>query len=907
MKRIFALLVIVLCTCGCRGGGADIEPYDMTCEYLCNPYGLDVAVPRFSWKLAATDAGKYGQRQTAYRLEVSTDRSFRNDEALKWDSDWIESSKAQLVEYGGEPVVSDEQYWWRVNVRDGHGAESGWSDASFWTSGLMSREDWNGAEWIGCGLLYDPSDAQECNIPDPWFRKKINLAGAPRKAFLHIASVGYNEVYVNGRKVSDDILSPVVSDHTVRARYVTYDIAPLLKKGENTVAVWLGTSWSVFEPYRQGDRPETPVFILSADIHCARENVRLVSDGTWLTHPSPGRLLGNWSMRNMGGELWDAGKEIPDWNLHSCDETGWQAATVYDLDLILSAQKSYPTEKFEQISPMAVERLNDGSFRFDMGVNFAGWIELQLRGEEGDRIDIEFSEREGERMTFSNHSAYIFGKNSKGTFRNRFNYGSGRWITVSGLSYVPEPDDMKAWTLRTAYPAETEFRCSDELHNWIYDRTLWTFRNLSIGGYIVDCPQRERLGYGGDAHATSETGMYNYDLAAFYTKWMEDWRDVQGRESNMGSRVGGGVLPHTAPTYNGGGGPAWGGIVVMLPWLMYGHYGDVRILEENWQMIVDWLDYLDSHCRNGILTRFGGMWDFLADWLWPDATAEGMNNDSPSAECFNSCYYALNLATASRIASVLGYADEAEVYMNACNRVREAVHEKYYDAADSSYCDGSMGNLAAALAGGVPPSGLRDAVMRRLETEITVRRNGHIHVGITGGALLFMLLRDEGRDDLLFEMTSKKDYPGWGYMRDNDATTIWEMWEKDLPGHSLLHSSFLFPGAWYIDGVAGIRRDFNHPGFTEFIAKVPDIEPLVSASASYDSPVGKIVSDWRKDADGLLHYSIEVPANSAATVLLPKRAGSVFEEKSGYAKYVGTDSVHIIYKVPAGRYEFNEM
>src|SRR5690606_19115853 len=150
------------------------------------------------------------------------------------------------------------------------------------------------------------------------------------------------------------------------------------------------------------------------------------------------------------------------------------------------------------------------------------------------------------------------------------------------------------------------------------------------GGYIVDCPQRERMGYGGDAHATSETGMFNYQLGAFYTKWMEDWRDVQGTESMVGDTLDdnharkavgsgrllhNGVLPHTAPTYWGGGRPAWGGIVVSLPWLMYQHYGDKRVLEENFSLMEGWLSFLETHRKRNLLRRYGGKWDFLGDWL----------------------------------------------------------------------------------------------------------------------------------------------------------------------------------------------------------------------------------------------------------------------------------------------------
>ena len=208
-----------------------------------------------------------------------------------------------------------------------------------------------------------------------------------------------------------------------------------------------------------------------------------------------------------------------------------------------------------------------------------------------------------------------------------------------------------------------------------------------------------------------------------------------------------------------------------------------------------------------MLQRYGGEWDFLGDWLWPHATEQGMNNYSDENLFFNNCYWIYNLKTAAKIARILGKDSEATRWELQAKRGSEAIHARYYHGEDHNYSDKSMRSLAAALYGGVMPDDLRSLVMRRLEKEILVNKNGHIDVGITGGAMLFKVLREEGRDDLIYAMTSQTTYPGWGFMRENGATTIWEMWENNLGGHSLLHSSYLYPGAWYIDGVAGIRDD----------------------------------------------------------------------------------------------------
>jgi len=886
-----------------------IFPQNLRCEYLVNPAGIDEISPRLSWNLRSSDHAKFGQRQTAYKIIVSHSmQDLAGDQGQVWNSGWISSDKMQLIVYKGMPLVSDKIYYWKVRVKDEKGKESSWSDIAYWSTGLLKRNEWTAA-WIGATTTLDIKQS-ECNVPDPWFRKTVELSDKPVKAMMFVASVGYHQLYVNGKKIGDDVLAPCVSDHTKRARYVTYDIAGELNPGKNVIALWLGVSWSIFASYATDDKPRAPIVIAQADIYTSENSkpaLRIQTDQSWKTHPSPNKLLGVWDFNKMGGEIWDADKEVKDWNDLGCDESNWQQATIYNPRLGLSAQMVEPNRLLNEIQPVAIEEKPDGSFRVDMGVNFAGWTEIKIKGEQGKRIDFLFSEREKEEMTFRNYSTYIIGKSGEGVFHNKFNYSSGRWITIKGLKEKPKLSDIRGWVVRTNYHSATTFECSDSLQNWIYDRVRWNFENLSLGGYVVDCPQRERMGYGGDAHATSETGLFNYKLGAFYTKWMEDWRDVQGTRSmdyrNYGGNADEGILPHTAPTYWGGGGPGWGGITVTLPWQMYLQEGDKRILEKNFVLITKWLAFLESHTQNELLVRFGGDWDFLGDWLWPNATAEGMNNDKPENICFNNCYRVYNLRTAAKIARVLGKNNEALQWEQQAEKASRAIHTKYYNTTDHSYADSSMGNLAAALLADVPPPQLRNAIMQRLEREILVVRKGHIDVGITGGALLFKLLREAGRDDLLYSMTSQVDYPGWGYMKANGATSLWEMWEKDLPGHSLLHSSYLYPGAWYIDGVAGIRRDPNYPGFQRFIIRLPRLGPsqMQWARASFDSPTGIIKSYWQRK-QGVLSLEVTVPPNSKATIQFPAARSTEIKVSSPLAKRTGYESGYVLFELSPGTY-----
>ncbi|MGI6074624.1 MAG: family 78 glycoside hydrolase catalytic domain [Fermentimonas sp.] len=899
-------------------------PTNLTVEYLTSPTGLDIAKPRFSWTLKSGTDGMYNQKQTAYRILVgASSEDIDENNGSMWDSGWVSSSDMQLVAYKGKPLQSDSEYFWKVLVKDEKGVLSASEETAKWTTGLFSEQEWT-AKWIGSDQVYEY--VEEGNkIYDPWLRKTFHLDVNPGKATLFVASVGYHEVYVNGERISEHVLAPAVTDHSQRARYIAYDIAPSLRAGKNVIALWLGTSWSIFAPYSTTDKPRTPIVLAQTDIYdCDGDRlIRIVTDESWKAKYSPNKLIGNWGFPlpgGFGGEIYDANMEVQGWNTTDVDDQNWSDVTVYSPNLKLSAQRVETNRKSDEIKPVRIDKLSDDSYRVDFGVNFAGWTEFALKGMPGDTVRFLISEREQEEMTFSHNNAYVIGKSGRGTFRNRFNYSSGRWVTIKGLRTAPKIDDIKGWMVRTDFADATTFECSDALQNWIYNTVNWTFENLSLGGYIVDCPQRERDGYGGDAHATSETGLLNYKMGAFYSKWMEDWRDVQGtepmvgnmndpewagKEEGSGRRLGGGILPQTAPTYHGGGGPAWGGIVVTLPWFMYEYQGDRRILEENFDLIKGWLEFLDTHVEHDLLKRYGGMWDFLGDWLWPDATAQGMNNYSEETVFFNNCYRVYNLRTAAKIANVLGRTAEKEKWLKQAEASSKAIHSKYYIPEEYNYSDKSMRSLAAALYGDVMPRELRHKVMQSLEDEILINRNGHIDVGITGGAMLFKVLREEGRDDLIYSMTSQTTYPSWGFMRENDATTIWEMWEKDLPGHSLLHSSYLYPGAWYIDGVAGIRRRSDSPGFMKFDVRVPKFteDQINWAKATYDSPAGMIESRWKRE-EGKTQLEVVVPPNCSAVIYFPNELGRKIKESSGYAKNVGEQSSYVLFEVGSGRYMF---
>ena len=600
-------------------------------------------------------------------------------------------------------------------------------------------------------------------------------------------------------------------------------------------------------------------------------------------------------------------------------------------EVLTAAQMVEPNRMVETIRAQRVEAYPQGGWVIDMGKNFTGWLEIKLpaiakgidrqagvlRPDERDKPapGAAVEERAGRgsgmrrvrmrlareapgpqpRLEVPPRRATAGGRRSGGrgsrrgrggrggnqtVFPNTFNQRDeivGQWRSADvslaiQLSRIPirarhrtrdgagRSPSATGYLIRTAYDRAGEFTSSNELLNQIYQMVTRTYEALTLGGYVVDCPTRERLGYGGDAGTSMETGMFNFSTGGLYNRWLANWRDSQVAST--------GSLPHTAPNYpnQGGGGPMWGGFVVTLPWQMYLQYGDTGVLETNYPMIQKWLGYLASETQDDLLLThtshaISDNWNFLGDWLTPKGSFRG---NTPPAQHINSVHYVYQLQLASRIASVLGKTADASAYDARVAAVSKAVHQRFYNAGDYSYTNGDSVQEAFPLLTGIVPPELRKGVMEKLENTIRVQNDGHLDTGMHGTYFVMKYLMEADRNDLVFEMTNKKDYPGWGYMLANGATTSWESWT----GQSHIHDTLISIGAWFTEGVAGIRSDGKSPGFKHFVIKPAVVGDLTFAKARYRSIHGEIISDWRIE-NGTFKLSVTVPPGTTATVFVP--------------------------------------
>jgi len=736
-----------------------------------------------------------------------------------------------------------------------------------------------------------------------WFRKTFTLDDDVANALVYVASLGYHELYVNGTKADERVLVPAGSRIDKRALYVTYDIADQLRQGGNVLAVWQGPGWTRFFRSFQME----PALLLQADIRTHNGNLlRVVTDAAWRCCESSSQTIG----AGYGGEQIDARMHMPDWNQVDFNAEDWSQAEVVERDVKVSAQLVEPDRIIEALKPVKITEIDraskngmaqkeERSFKIDMGRNYTGWLEIRnLRGEPGEAIVIHVADDAESQADFGQIHTYICGK-KPGTFRNRFNYAGGRYVTIEGVSYKPSFKDIVGYAVSSDFKRTGHFQCSNELLNQIYETDLWTFRANTLNGVTMDCPHRERLGYGEVSWATAwGCGLPNYSTGALYSQMVRNWCDVQHDNGWIAF-----VAPQMRSTW---GGPLWSSAPLTTAWEMNRQYGDNRVIQQAYPTFQDWMEFLHDQVKDGILTQYTkDRGRFLGDWAAPGGRKEW--GGSREALLFNNCVYALDLKIMMDVAAWLDERDDVALYTGRLDALRKGIHEKFFDPEKKIYLKGRQVNLAFPLYTGVVPENLRPAVLANLEEEITETRP-YLDMGSSGlPVLMHYLIEDVERNDILFAHLSKTTQPSFGYFIKKDETTWPEYWEVKVP--SKIHTCYTGVASWFIKGIGGIRNDPEKPGYQSFVIKPHVVGDLTFADTSMASMYGKIVSNWtRKKEEVTLH--VEVPPNSMATVYVPGLDATQVKEsrkpaaESEGVQLVGVEKDAAVFRVTSGQYTF---
>ncbi len=886
-------LGIVGTVCAARAGEGEegVIVGRLRCEYLENPLGIDANPPRLSW---IVESDQRGARQTAYRILVaSAPEMLAAEEGDLWDSGKIDSSESVLVAYAGKALASRQRCYWKVKLWDGNGRECAWSEAAAWSMGLLDPSDWQGA-YIGM-------DAAQGNPQSPWLRQTFELSEKPADARVYVNPLGYCELYVNGERADEAPLSPAVTQFNKRSFYLTRDVTAFLREGTNSIALWMGRGW--YQEGLPGVAYKGPLVRaqLEADL-AGGERVIVATDATWKAHPSGFECIDVGHPGHYGGERYDARAHNPAWADPEFDAAAWPNAVAAEpAEHVVSAQPVETNALLRRYEPARVRFLEDKVWLVDFGTNLSGLFEITFTGlTPGQSVKMDYADflADDEFDNFGQTDEYIARGGGEETFRNRFNYHAFRYVRITGIDVPSQTKAIAAYLVRTNFQNYGSFACSNPVLTNIHDMVHYTLECLSLGGYLVDCPHIERLGYGGDGQASTPTAMTMFGMGPLYTAWLTHWRDCQRPDGGM---------PHTAPNpFSAGGGPYWCGFIIAASWQMYQDYGDTRILEVNYPAMQHWLGYVEAYTKEGLLRPWPETdyraW-YLGDWARPDRREKQAEK---SIDHVNNCFVVQCYDWMSGIATVLGRPEDAKRYAEEAAARRKRVHEVFYEPARGTYVDDTQLDLAYPLLVGAVPGDLREAVKSRLEQKILVECKGHLDVGLVGVPLLTETLFQLDRNDLVFEYTSKETYPGWGYMLANGATTTWEHWDA-LRSH--IHNCYNGIGVWFYRGLAGIRPDAAAPGYAHFVLKPAVVGDVTWVSARQDTVRGVIESVWRVK-DGQFVWVLRIPANTSAAVMVPTSSADAVKESDKPAseaqgvKFIRAGDGCALFDVQAGRYRF---
>jgi alpha-L-rhamnosidase len=866
---LVAALALVLVSCGSRT--EDWAVRDLRVEHLEAPLGLDEPKPRFTWNLASEARG---ETQSAYRIVVR-----RADETV-WDSGRVSSSDTTLVPYEGRPLEPRTRYDVRVESwnRDGSSSASG---DSFWETGISGGFR---ARWIGFSTAGAPRTSE--SAPSPYLRKTFTLASPVRNARLYASALGVYEAHLNGSRVGRGIFAPGWTDYNRRIEYQTEDVTGLLREGENVLDAVLGDGWYAgsigWERKRHHYGPYPLGFLAELHVeHTNGERTVVTTDESWTASEGPIR-----SSDFLMGETYDARVET----------AGSEAVSILPAPgAELSGQSSPLVERTEEVAARKRTEPSPGVHVFDFGQNLVGFARLRLQAEAGTRVQIRFSEMlqpDGNLYTKNLRTArstdvYIARGGGPEVYEPHFTFHGFRYAELQGYPGEPSLDALTAVVVHSASSGSGAFETSSPLLNQLQSNIVWSQRGnfLSIP---TDCPQRdERLGWMGDAQIFARTACFNMDVAAFFTKWLQDVRDAQSEGGAFAD-----VSPRLIVTTDGS--PGWGDAGILVPWSLYECYGDERLLERHYDAMRRWIEYIRS--ANPDLIRRNLLNNNYGDWV-----AVG---SSTSKDLLATAFFARDADLLARIARVLGKDDDARSHQSLFEAIRSAFAEEFLDDEGRVQGDTQTGYVLA-LRFGLVPDALREKAASHLVRAIE-EKGGHLSTGFLGVRDLLPALSDSGRFDVAYRLLMNETFPSWGYEIRNGATTIWERWDgwtettgfQDPGMNSFNHYSFGSVGEWMYENVGGIRFDESAPASERIVIRPRPGGGLSHARASYDSIRGRIESEWNLAGDGF-ELKVSVPVNSEALVYLP----GTLDEGDG-AQVLRTEAGVTLLSIGSGRYRF---
>jgi alpha-L-rhamnosidase len=850
---------------------------NLRCEYKIDPLGIDAAKPRLSWVL---DSSERGTMQTAYQIRVAASKTDLDKNKLLWDSGKQVSSASNQVAYQGPALQSQQRCTWQVQVWDNLGRSSSWSQPAFWEMGLLKPADWQ-AEWITPQLQENPDQSN----PAPMLRHTFQLKKKVASARLYATALGLYELELNHKRVGDQYLTPGWTAYDFRVQYQTYDVSSLLQSGENCLGAILGDGWFRGSMGWGKNRNSygTKLALRAQLVITYQDGSHEVigTDSHWKA--STGPIL---SSDIYHGETYDARHEKTGWSQAGYDDRSWKGVeTLQNSAVRLVAPEGPPVRKIEEIRPVKLIKTPAGETVIDLGQNMVGWIRFQLKAPAGTTITLKHAEvldKEGNLYTENLRSAqqtihYTAKGSGEEIFEPHFTFQGFRFVAVSGWPGTPPLEAFTGVVVHSDITPTGNFSCSNPMLNQLQHNILWGQK----GNFVdvpTDCPQRdERLGWTGDTQAFSRTASFNFDCAGFYTKWLKDLALDQQDD---------GAVPHVIPnvlshkTRKGDSASSgWADSALIVPWNVYLAYGDVTVLAQQYTSMKAWVEYMRRAAGPQYLYNTGFT---FGDWLAFATTRSDYPGATTDKDLIQTAYFAYSTRILAETAALLGKKEDAAAYSGLLENIKTAF-QKEFVTANGRLSSNTQTAYALALAFHLLPESMEKAAAARLAND--VREFKHITTGFLGTPLICHVLSDYGYWDEAFMLLNRKEYPSWLYPITQGATTIWERWDGQKPDgsfqdkgmNSFNHYAYGAIGEWLYRRVAGIDIDPAQPGYKHIFIQPHPGGGLNQVSSSIESIQGRIASSW-EIKEGKIRLQIEIPANTTATVRLPRaRTGQVTE------------------------------
>ncbi len=906
MKKNYLFLITLIISVS---SAAQVRVQHVLLENKINPIGIDVLSPRFSWQLLSD---KRNIMQSAYEIRVGADLpSLTKNKNIIWNSGKVSSDSSVHVVYKGNELQSGKKYYWQVRVWDNTGKTSAWSEVGYWQMGLLKtsglQADWK-AEWITPGYVED-----SIMRPSPLLRKEFYADKKIVSATAYITAHGLYEAEINGRRVGDEYLTPGWTSYKNRLQYQVYDVTDLIKNGVNAIGVALGNGW-----YRGIIGFGNNINVYGKDIALLFQMNIVYSDGTtdsvisndkWKSSTGEIRYA-----EIYNGETIDARKEKKGWTLPGYDDSKWSNVITKDFSKdVLIATQNEPVRKHEIFKPVRIFKTPSGEDVIDFGQNLVGWVIVKVKGNAGDTIKISHAEvltKDGNFYTDNLRAAkaednYILKGGEEETFEPHFTWHGFQFIKVEGYKGKLQPENFTAVAIYSDMKPTGTFTTSNPLINQLQHNIQWGQK----GNFLdvpTDCPQRdERLGWTGDAQVFSRTATFNMNVNNFFAKWL---KDVAADQIN-------GSVPFVVPNVlgdNAGGSAGWADAATIIPWNVYLAYGDKRVLENQYNSMKAWVEYMHGKSHNDLWnTGF-----HFGDWLFyrPDDDNDGraaVTDKYLIAQCF----YAHSTQLLINAAKVLGKHDDVATYTALLQKIKEAFLKEYMTP-NGRLVSGTQTAYVLALNFDMLPESLRTQAASRLADNVK-SYNEHLTTGFLGTPYLCHVLTRFGYDSIAYKLLLQQTYPSWLYPVKMGATTIWERWDGikpdssfETPGmNSFNHYSYGAIGDWMYRSMVGLDTYEDGVGY-KHIKIQPHIGGNFSkASASLETYYGRLSCEWKIDSSAIM-MDIEIPANTKANVYIPAAKGNSITESGKEINSVkditliGNEDGYMVLEVGSGKYHF---